>query len=92
MHYKNVTFAFFLLVLLIAAQTTSFAQQVADTLFAPTVGAPAYKEGAGPVVLLDEAHHNFHTPYPAGTVFAVCTSVTQRRLYCKATEQKVHAD
>lgn len=37
------------------------AQQVADTLFNPKVGTPAYKEGSGPVVLLDEAHYNFHT-------------------------------
>lgn len=37
------------------------AQQVADTSFAPPVARPAYVEGAGPLVLLDEAHHNFHT-------------------------------
>lgn len=36
------------------------AQQVADTLFNPTVGAPTFKEGAGPVVLIDEGHYNFH--------------------------------
>lgn len=37
------------------------AQQVADTAFRPLVGAPAYPPGSGPVVLLDEAHVNFHT-------------------------------
>lgn len=37
------------------------AQQVADTGFAPPIGAPAYAEGRGPVVLIDEAHFNFHT-------------------------------
>ena len=37
------------------------AQQVADSLFAPEVTAPAYAGGNGPVVLVDEAHHNFHT-------------------------------
>ena len=37
------------------------AQQVADSLFAPAVTAPAYAGGNGPVVLVDEAHHNFHT-------------------------------
>lgn len=36
-------------------------QQVADSSFAPTIASPAYPEGRGPVVLLDEAHHNFHT-------------------------------
>jgi hypothetical protein len=37
------------------------AQQVADTLFRPNIGSPAYREGAGPTVLIDEGHHNFHT-------------------------------
>jgi hypothetical protein len=37
------------------------AQQVADASFAPPVPHPAYKEGAGPLLLLDEAHYNFHT-------------------------------
>ena len=37
------------------------AQQVADTAFNPTVANPTYKEGAGPRIVLDEAHHNFHT-------------------------------
>jgi hypothetical protein len=34
---------------------------VADTVFQPSLGAPAYAIGQGPVVLIDEAHHNFHT-------------------------------
>ena len=37
------------------------AQQLADTSFRPRVAAPAYPDGTGPVVLLDEAHANFHT-------------------------------
>lgn len=37
------------------------AQQVADTVFQPKLGAPAYPGVRGPVVLIDEAHHNFHT-------------------------------
>lgn len=37
------------------------AQQVADTVFQPQLGAPAYAAGQGPLVLIDEAHHNFHT-------------------------------
>jgi hypothetical protein len=35
--------------------------QVADTTFHPRIPSPAYAPGAGPLVLLDEAHHNFHT-------------------------------
>lgn len=37
------------------------AQQVADSSFTVPSIAPAYPHGAGPVVLLDEAHANFHT-------------------------------
>ena len=37
------------------------AQQVADTTFRPPIERPAYPVGTGPVVQIDEAHHNFHT-------------------------------
>src|SRR6187551_3297001 len=37
------------------------AQQVADTLFSPDISNPVYKKGQGSIVLIDEAHHNFHT-------------------------------
>lgn len=37
------------------------AQQQADTAFDPVVAHPAYRTGIGSVVLIDEAHHNFHT-------------------------------
>jgi hypothetical protein len=37
------------------------AQQVADRTFQPPLDSPAYPEGRGPVVCLDEAHANFHT-------------------------------
>jgi hypothetical protein len=52
------------LLLLIASvffTTTGFAQQVADTAFAPLIPQPMYKTGKGPVVFVDEAHFNFHT-------------------------------
>lgn len=48
-------------ILFVALCSSLPAQQVADTLYSPKVGVPAYKEGTGPVVLLDEAHYNFHT-------------------------------
>ncbi|HTU99491.1 MAG TPA: DUF4350 domain-containing protein [Luteitalea sp.] len=41
--------------------TTAHAQQVADTAFAPSITRPAFAVGAGPLVVVDEAHHNFHT-------------------------------
>jgi hypothetical protein len=37
------------------------AQQVPDLDFKPLIEKPAYAEGKGPVVLIDEAHFNFHT-------------------------------
>ncbi|MDF2771543.1 MAG: hypothetical protein K0S86_1037 [Geminicoccaceae bacterium] len=38
------------------------AQQVIDTAFRPVrPAAPAYASGHGPLVLVDEAHNNFHT-------------------------------
>ena len=37
------------------------AQQVSDTTFNPPLAKPAYSPGSGPVVMLDEAHFNFHT-------------------------------
>lgn len=37
------------------------AQQVPDVAFDPEIGSPAYSAGKGPVILVDEAHHNFHT-------------------------------
>ena len=40
---------------------TAGAQQEPDTLFRPTVGAPRFPRGSGPVVLIDGGHVNFHT-------------------------------
>jgi hypothetical protein len=37
------------------------AQQIPDTLFNPRIGTPAFAPGAGPTVLIDEGHYNFHT-------------------------------
>lgn len=45
----------------IAAAMPLAAQQVADSSFAPAIARPAFAEGAGPVVLVDEGHTNFHT-------------------------------
>ena len=36
-------------------------RQAADTLGIPAVSSPAYPAGKGPVVLIDEAHGNYHT-------------------------------
>jgi hypothetical protein len=44
-----------------AAAQQAAAQQTADTSFKPPITDPAYRSGRGPVVMLDEAHFNFHT-------------------------------
>jgi hypothetical protein len=49
------------LLLLMTVMTALDAQQVADTIFRPPIENPAYPVGMGPVVLIDEAHSNFHT-------------------------------
>ena len=49
-----------LLALAIVSVPTA-AQQVSDTTFNPRIARPAYAEGRGPVVVIDEAHQNFHT-------------------------------
>lgn len=48
-------------ILLALLPATLTAQQVADTSFRPTIARPAFATGRGPLVLLDEAHANFHT-------------------------------
>lgn len=37
------------------------AQQVPDTSYAPGILHPTHDSGSGPLVLIDRAHHNFHT-------------------------------
>lgn len=51
----------FLLLSVCSLVVTTHAQQVPDTDFKPKIEKPAFAEGKGAVVLLDEAHFNFHT-------------------------------
>ena len=45
----------------LAGASAACAQQIPDLDFAPAIASPAYEEGKGPRVLVDAAHHNFHT-------------------------------
>jgi len=38
-----------------------YSQQIPDTLFRPIINSPAYDLGEGPIVFIDEGHHNYHT-------------------------------
>jgi hypothetical protein len=59
---RHMTRPFFVVTsALLACSLTLAAQQVPDRAFRPPVQDPAYPIGTGPVVCLDEAHHNFHT-------------------------------
>lgn len=46
------------------------AQQIADETYRPSIDKPAYATGQGPVVFIDEGHHNFHTKEGRYTSFA----------------------
>jgi len=50
-----------LLILSVATQLPAAAQQRADINFTPEVEQPTWLYGTGPLVVIDEAHHNFHT-------------------------------
>ncbi len=50
-----------LILVLLLGCSSLLAQQVADSLYNPPIAVPAYPEGEGPVVFIDEGHNNFHT-------------------------------
>lgn len=51
----------FLPALLLLTITIAYAQQVSDTLYQPPIKKPFAVKATGPVIIIDEAHHNFHT-------------------------------
>ena len=60
------------------ALSTAQGQQVADPDFKPEIKKPAYEQGRGPVVCIDEAHFNFHT---AGGRYAPFAELLRRDGY-----------
>lgn len=50
-----------LLLFILIVPICTFSQQVADTIFNPTIMNPMYEYGEGPKVFIDEGHHNFQT-------------------------------
>jgi hypothetical protein len=63
MHKATPLRAIAIVLLLVLAGAVQ-GQQRAALDFEPTVGAPAYSRDNGPIVLIDEGHHNFHTIGP----------------------------
>ena len=61
MRFPPATAAALLLGLCLAFAPVARAQQVPDSTFLPVMAAPTHAPGEGPVVLIDEAHWNFHT-------------------------------
>lgn len=57
---RLAAFAAGLLALTLAAAPALAQQQMVDPDFRPAIERPAYAEGQGPVVVIDEAHANFH--------------------------------
>ena len=49
------------LIFVLFVTLTGFSQQWTDTLYIPIVENPVYETGKGPLVYIDEAHHNVHT-------------------------------
>lgn len=48
-------------IVLFAGTSVAAAQQRADLQYEPPLPRPAYEPGSGPRIMIDEAHHNFHT-------------------------------
>lgn len=67
---KYLMLSCFSLVLGLTFSQCPKAQQVADTTFIPKTGPPAFEQGKGPIVYIDEAHNNFHTADGRFKVFA----------------------
>jgi hypothetical protein len=83
---RTVLIAF---VIVLTAVGQPAAQQVADTTFVPEIAAPAYSEGEGPVVLIDEAHHNFHTA--SGRYFAFARLLGRDGYVVRPSDQRFTA-
>lgn len=58
---KRLAHALRLAALAIGLASPALAQQAADTTYDVSVARPGYEHGRGPRLLIDQAHHNFHT-------------------------------
>jgi len=58
---QDLSIKLILVVLVISLLAGCDTGQVPDKSYKPVIANPAYQQGAGPLVCLDEAHNNFHT-------------------------------
>lgn len=72
---------------IMSSSSLLFAQQVADTSFAFPLEKPTYATGSGPVVCIDEAHHNFHTM--DGNFLAFARLLSMDGYQVKPMDQKI---
>lgn len=49
------------LLIILALPHWLYSQQVPDSTYNPPILHPEYKAGKGPIIFIDEGHHNFHT-------------------------------
>jgi hypothetical protein len=61
-----------------------------DRSFHPEIRYPAYPEGKGPVILIDEAHNNFHTA--EGTYMPFAAVLTRDGYVVKRAKKKITTD
>jgi hypothetical protein len=82
----------------VASQASNGPQQTASTVEAPrtvdrlfrfSIDMPAYAPGRGPVVLVDEAHNNFHTA--VGTYLPFAKLLRQDGYVVRRAEEKISA-
>lgn len=80
---------FGLLVLGFGQETTSTVEppRTADLSFHPPIENPAYPRGRGPLVLIDEAHNNFHTA--DGTYKPFATLIERDGYVVKRLQDKI---
>lgn len=58
---RTLLTALLMLILIGAGSAGLRAQQRGEPAFVPKVATPVFGEGTGPVVMIDEAHNNYHT-------------------------------
>lgn len=52
---------YLILLIILISHFSLFSQQIADTTYNPIIQKPEYLKGTGPIIYIDEGHHNFHT-------------------------------